>query len=123
MTYIIVTFNVCKHGVLYIWNLSIILIYLVRIYKTGNTDSVKIIRHQPNYKTSEAGTEVHMALKAGQNDTEKVSTAIRTRRWTICKTKLTLPGLSDLMTTGRFKFSNCISCKRPVTQCRKTSHS
>ena len=106
-----------------IWNLSMTLIYLVRIYKTDNTVSVKIIRHQRNSKPSEAGTEVHMALKTGQSDTEKASTAIRTSRRTICKIRLSLPGLSDLMATGRFKFNNCIPCKRPVTRYRQISHS
>lgn len=47
----------------YVWNLSMILKYLIRIYKSGNTIFVKIIRHQTTCKTSEASTEVHMALK------------------------------------------------------------
>lgn len=64
-----------------------------------------------------------MVLKIEQSNTEKASTAVRRSRWTICKTRLSLPGLSDLMTTGMLKFSNCLSCKRPVTWYRKISHS
>jgi len=62
-----------------IWNLTMILIHLVRIYRTGNTVSIKRMRYQPSCKTSEAGTEVHTALKTGQSDTEKASTTVRTR--------------------------------------------
>lgn len=54
-----------------------IFIYLVSIYKTGNTVSIKIIRHQLKCKTSEATTEFHRALETGHSNTE-VSSAIRT---------------------------------------------
>lgn len=55
-----------------------IFIYLVSIYETGNTVSIKIIRHQLNRKTSEASTELHRALETGHSDTEVASSAVRT---------------------------------------------